>query len=130
MIQTLKAGLGYFGIVFTVGFVLGAIRIVLVVPRFGARTAELLETPFMLVISFLAARWVVRGQAVPLTTPKRLGMGMLALALMLAAEFGFVLWLRGISLSQYFATRDPISGTAYYIALVIFALMPVFVARK
>jgi type IV secretory pathway TrbD component len=57
-------------------------------------------------------------------------MGVIALALMLAAEFGFVLWLRGTTLSQYFATRDPVAATAYYIALGFFALMPMVVGRK
>jgi len=130
MIQTLKAGLRYFGIVFTAGFVRGAIRIVLLVLRLGARTAELLETPVMLLVSFVAARWVVHRQAVPFTLSNRCGMGAIALALLLAAEFGFVLWLRGMTISQYFATRDPVSGTAYYVALVVFALMPMFVERR
>lgn len=130
MIQTFKAALCYFGIVFTAGFALGTIRVVLLVPRLGARTAELLEAPVMILVSFLAARWVVRGQTTSFTVAGRLGMGMIALIMMLAAELGFVLWLRGITVSQYFATRDPVSGAAYYIALVIFALMPVFVARR
>jgi hypothetical protein len=130
VIQTFKAALCYFGIVFAAGFALGTIRVVLVVPRLGARTSELLEAPVMILVSFLAARWVVRGQPAPFSLPKRMGMGGIALALMLAAEFGFVLWLRGIPVSQYSATRDPVSGTAYYIALGIFALMPVFVARR
>jgi len=43
---------------------------------------------------------------------------------MVAAEFGFVLWLRGISIRQYLATRDSVAGTLYYIMLVVFVLMP------
>lgn len=130
MLPTLKSGFLYFALVFTAGFLLGVIRVTLVVPRLGARTAELLETPFMLLISFFAARWIVGRQAPPFTLTNRLGMGIIALALLLAAEFGFVLWLRDISLSQYFATRDPVSGAAYYVALGIFALMPLLVKRK
>ena len=43
---------------------------------------------------------------------------------MLAAEFGLVLALRGITFAQYFATRDPVSGTAYYLMLLLFAVLP------
>jgi hypothetical protein len=46
------------------------------------------------------------------------------------AELGLVSWVRGLSIDEYFATRDPVSGTAYYVALVLFAVMPLFVARR
>ena len=46
--QILKAGVLYFALVFGVGFELGPIRIMWAVPRFGERTAELMETPIML----------------------------------------------------------------------------------
>lgn len=128
--RSLKAGSLYFTLVFAAGFLLGAIRVTLLVPRLGARTAELMETPVMLLVSYGAARWVIRKLAVPFTLSSRLGMGAIALALLLAAEFGFVLWLRGMTVSQYFATRDPVSGTAYYVALGFFALMPMVVARR
>ena len=60
----------------------------------------------------------------------RLGMGCMALVLMLIAEFGFVLWIRGLSIRDYLATRDPVSGTVYYAMLVAFAIMPLLVAKK
>jgi hypothetical protein len=60
----------------------------------------------------------------------RLVMGGVALVLTLAAEFGLVLQLRGLSLQEYFASRDPVSGTAYYLMLGVFALMPLLVHRR
>jgi len=42
-------------------------------------------------------------------------MGCVALGLLLAAEFTLVLWLRGLSISEYLASRDPVSGTVYYV---------------
>lgn len=39
--QSIKAGLAYFALVFGTGFVLGAVRVTLLVPRFGERIAEL-----------------------------------------------------------------------------------------
>jgi hypothetical protein len=84
--QTLKAGLLYFALVFGAGFVLGTIRTLWLVPTLGMRTAELMETPVMLVVVILAARWIVRHLDVPTTTATRLGVGFIALGLLLVAE--------------------------------------------
>ncbi len=128
--QILKAGLLYFALVFGAGFALGTIRVLWVVPRFGARMAELMEAPIMFVITIAATRWVVRRLAVPSTPSRRLGMGSVALGLMLIAELTLVLYLRGLSISEFFANRDPVSGTVYYAMLGVFAIMPLLVARR
>jgi type IV secretory pathway TrbD component len=128
--RTLKAGALYFVLVFGTGFVFGAIRTLWIVPRLGARMAELMETPFMLAVTILAAGWTVRGLAIPSVASTRLGMGLVGLGLMLVAEFGLVLWLRGLSIKEYLAARDPVSGTVYYVMLGVFAIMPLFVARR
>jgi hypothetical protein len=128
--QILKAAMLYFAVVFGAGFVLGPFRILWVVPRLGTRMAELLEAPVMFVITIVAARWIVRRLAVPRTPSSRLGMGCIALSLMLIAEFTLVLWLRGLSVREYLAGRDPIAGTVYYAMLGAFAVMPLLVARR
>jgi hypothetical protein len=128
--RIVKAGVLYFAIVFGAGFALGPIRILWAAPRYGTRVAELVETPIMLVVTIVAARWIVRRLALPSTPSIRLGMGFLALGLLLVAEFTLVLWLRGLSISEYLASRDPVSGTVYYVLLGVFALMPVLVARR
>ena len=128
--QTLKAGLLYFAIVFGTGFGLGPIRILWAVPRFGSRLAELMEMPIMLVVVIVAARWTVRRLAVPAVPTRRLGMGCVALALLLTAEFTLVLRLRGLSIPGYVASLDPVSGPVYAGTLGAFALMPLLVARS
>lgn len=92
--RILKAGGLYFALVFGAGFVLGTFRVLWVVPSFGTRSAELMETP-----------------------------------LMLAVEFTVVLRIRGLTVREYFASRDAVSGTAYFVMLGLFALMPLLVAR-
>ena len=123
----LKAAVVYFVLVFGTGFVLGPIRILFLVPRFGVRVAELMEFPVMLVIIVLAARCVVR--KFQLTTHTLL-VGFLALGLMIGFEFTLVLWLRGLTLSQYFRERDPLAGVVYYLMLLVFAAMPFFMSHK
>jgi hypothetical protein len=127
--QTLKAGVLYFAVVFGAGFVLGPIRILWAVPRLGTRMAELLEAPIMLVVTLVAARWIVRRLVVPPTLSKRLSMGGLGLGLMLIVEFTLVFWLRGLSIREYLAGRDPVAGTVYYALLGVFAVMPLLVNR-
>ena len=104
----LKAGVLYFVVVFGVGFVLGTVHTLWVVPRFGTRMAELMETPIMLIVTIVAARWIALHLAVPFAPLARLGMGAIALVLLLVAEFGLVLWLRGLSIREYLASRDPL----------------------
>lgn len=127
--HTLKAVGLYFALVFGSGFVLGTIRVLLIVPIVGARTAELLEAPLMLVVIILAARWVIRHLDVPPTAASRLGMGGMALTLVLALDFTVVLRIRGLSFSQYIEAFDPVAGTAYFVMLGVFAVMPFLVRR-
>lgn len=122
--QILKIGALYFSVVFGAGFALGPIRVLWAVPRFGERTAELMEAPIMLVVIVVAARWICRRFTVPLTPSGRLGAGLAALGLLLVAEFAVVLWLRGLTIHEYFASRDPVAGMVYILMLAIFALMP------
>ena len=128
--QILRAGVIYFAIVFSAGFVLGIVRTLWVVPRVGTRLAELMEAPLMLVVTIVAARWIVRHLAIPYVPSARLEMGGIGLSLLLVAEFGLVLWLRGMSIREYLATRDPVSGVVYYLLLGMFALMPLLVVRR
>jgi hypothetical protein len=128
--KILKSGILYFIIVFGAGFILGPIRLLWVVPVVGTRTAELMELPVMIIIIYYSAIWIIRYLKIPPAFSIRLGMGGIALALLLTAEFTLVLWLRGLSITEYLASRDPVSGTAYYISLAIFAIMPVFAGKR
>lgn len=124
----LRAGALYFVIVFGAGFILGTIRTLLIVPRVGVRMAELTEMPIMLVVSFLAARFVIRRLGVPPIPTSRLAMGFVALGLTVAVEFG---WRLVAAVFGFFAAaRDPVAATAFYLALAVFAFMPLFVSRR
>ena len=125
----LKNGLRYFAIVFGAGFVLALIRVPLLVPRFGVRAAELMEMPVMLAVIYFAARWIVHRHAAGASPARRLGIGLLALALLLIAELGWVPWLQGVTAAQAIAAHDPVSGSAYAVCLLLFALMPLLLSR-
>jgi hypothetical protein len=128
--KVLKAGILYFALVFGAGFALGPIRVFWVVPRVGVRIAELMEAPFMLAVIIVAARWIVRRLAVPPAPSSRLGMGFIALGLLMTAEIilGYLLW--GLSVTELITIRDPVSGPVFYALLGMLTVMPLLLARK
>jgi hypothetical protein len=122
--EWIKGALLYFAAVFGSGFILGTVRILLLVPRIGVRSAELLEIPLMIIISVFAARWAVRRAGIQNSRRDRLLMGSLALIFMMAAELAMTVLLRNESIVDAIANRDPVSGTAYLFAIALFGLMP------
>jgi hypothetical protein len=123
--RMLKASVLYYIGVFAVGFVLGTIRVLIVVPRLGVRWAELLEQPLMLAASFFFSRLVLLRHG-PFPLSRRLVIGLFALTLMLGTEIALTLLVQGRTLAQYLTGRDLVSGIAYLLSLAAFALMPVF----
>ena len=120
----------YFVVVFAVGFVLGTIRVLVVVPHLGARLSELIEAPIMVAVSLLVALWLVRRYCERSAPPFWLGVGFIGLGLLLLVEFTVVLWVRGLSFSEYLATRDPLSSTVYFASLIAFAVLPALLCRR
>jgi len=127
--RTIKAGITYFVLVFGVGFVLGAIRVTLLVPRLGERTAELIEMPFMFVAIVVSARLIIWRFRLPTSSMIRLGAGCLALGLLVGAEVLLAVAIQERTLGEYVASRDPVSGGVYLAMLVLFAVMPLVLAR-
>jgi hypothetical protein len=127
--RTIKAGMTYFALVFGAGFVLGSIRVPFLVPRLGERTAELIEMPFMLVVVLVSARFITNRFNLPANVLARMGAGFLALALLVAAEVLLAIALQDRTLGEYVASRDPVSSIVYLAMLVLFAVMPLVLAR-
>ena len=128
-IRIAMAGVAYFALAFGAGFVLGSIRVPFLVPRLGERFAELIEMPFMLVVVWAAARFIIRRFVLPTATSVRLGVGLVALALLLVAELSLAVAIQSQSLGEYVASRDRVSGSVYLAMLVLFSLMPLILAR-
>lgn len=111
----------YFLLVFSAGFLLALVRIPVLEPMIGVRWSELVEMPLM-----LAVIWLVGQRLAPSLEHARdaLACGALALLLLLLVEFTVVLALRGVTLANYLSSRDWLSGAAYAVSLIVFALMP------
>jgi hypothetical protein len=127
--RILQAAVLYFLLVFGAGFVLGIGRVLMVVPLLGGRTAELLEMPLMLCVIVAAAGWLVRRMLEDSLLPAALGVGFIALGLVLSADLAVGMWLRGMSVTEVFLDRDSVSGAVYYVSLLLFAVMPAIILR-
>jgi hypothetical protein len=130
MRRALLAGVAYFAVVFAAGFVLGVVRETWVVGPLGRQTAELLEMPLMFGAMLVGARWAVRRFVPPRDAGSRWAMGLLALALLQAFEFGVVMPLRGMSFDAYLASRLTPAGIAYLLMVALYAALPWLLARR
>lgn len=120
----LRGGLVYFACVFGAGFVLGPLRVLFLVPRVGARTAELLEMPVMLLVIVFAARWLHARRWRALDRTARAWLGVFTVACALGADVLVGIGLRGMTLREVFLERDPVSGAAYYGLLALCGALP------
>lgn len=120
-IRTLQTAAVYFALVFGTGFVLGAVRVLLLEPYAGTRAATLMEIPVMLLAIFAVARRIVRKRAALLTSGQYLAAGLLAAMGVLGADIGVGIFVRKMPAGEIFRHGDPVAAAAYYLALVIFA---------
>jgi hypothetical protein len=122
----LRAALIYFALVFGVGFCLGPIRVLVLEPRFGATAAELTEAPLMLTAIYFAARSVARRYCVGLGGGARFAVGLIAAGLVLGADLGVGVGLRGMTVVEVLRHRDWLTGSVYYASVSWMALAPWF----
>lgn len=124
-----KAGVAYFGAVFTIGFVFGTIRVLLLEGRVATELAVALELPVMLALSWLVARHLIRRFAVGDAPAQRLRMGFLAFALLLLAETGLALAL-GQTVSGHIASYATLRGALTLVGQLVFALIPLLIRAR
>jgi len=103
MTSALKAGFGYFAVVFMAGFLLGVARTLLIAPLTGDLAAVALELPLILTVSWVACGWAIRRHDVARESRARLVMSLAAFILLMAAELAVSTLIAGRSLDQHFA---------------------------
>jgi len=123
-LPSLAAASAYFAVVFAVGFIFGAARIVLLVPVLGEVSATAAELPFMLILSWVVCAWLRQRFSVGVTWGANIGMGVMALALLLVAETLIGVSLLGRALAEHvlaYAAPGPALGLG---AQLVFASFP------
>jgi hypothetical protein len=123
-ITTLKAAAAYFALVFTLGFVLGALRVTVLVPRLGELMAVMVELPLMLTGAWFICRRVVRHFGVPAPAGPRLAMGGAAFALLMVAEFTLSVTAFGSTPGAFFSSLATPAGMLGLAGQAVFGLWP------
>ena len=113
----------YVATVFAAAFALGALRVMLVVPRLGELAAVTLEVPVVLGLSWLVAGRVLRRW--PLPRPgQRLAMGGLAFALLMLGETILGATLFGRTPAGILAAMATLPGLVGLAGQIGFGLIP------
>ena len=121
---TLKAAACYFALAFAVGFVLGTLRVTVLVPALGELVAVMVELPLMLTATWFICRRVVRHFGVPASAGPRLAMGGVAFALLMVVEFTLSVTAFGRTPGTYFASLATAAGLLGLAGQAVFGLWP------
>ena len=122
--RSLRAGAVYFLLLYALGFLLGAMRELLLAPRLGVVVASALEAIPMLAAIFHFAPLIARRFGIPPKSGGRLLMGFLGLVLLIGAEIAMTRAMRGLSPQEWLAHFASIEGAIYAVLLACFAAMP------
>ncbi len=123
MKRALQAGLLYFLCVFAIGFALGTIRVLVIIPRLGETAAVLLEVPVLLALAWPVCGVLIRRFALPAGLARAL-MGGTAFAALMLAEWGLAVTLFGQSSAQHWALYRARPGQIGLVGQMLFALLP------
>ncbi len=124
MKNTIKAALAYFAIIFGAGFVFGAARVLLLVPRIGPLAGVMLELPVMLLTSWLVCRAIVRHWRVPPEAGSRALMGLSAFLLLMTAEFVLAVTLFSRGPEAFLGDLCTVPGALGLAGQICFGLWP------
>ena len=124
--RAVKSGIYYFALIFGLGFALGTLRVLWLVPMISETNAALAEQPIMLAASWFAARWLVRRYGL-VELRARAMMGIVAFALLMLAEVALASALFGEAPADWFRSIFAMPGIIGFVGQMLFALMPLLV---
>lgn len=124
MYAPLKAGAIYFMIVFGLGFLLGTIRVLVLVPQFGEVVSTIIEGPFMLGASWIVSGVLIKRFSIKARLPDRLIMGGFAFLLIMIAELALGILLFDRTIHSHFDHYATLAGGLGLAGQVMFAAFP------
>lgn len=122
---TLAANAGLYGLaIFVAGFVFGAVREFLLMPRFGAAQAGMIMFAAVIVAATLIARWVVTKLEPDSGLLRLAGLGLLGAFVLALFDTAFAMGVLGYPAEAYLRNYDLNSGSLLPIGLLVVALAP------
>lgn len=119
------SGCAYFALVFAIGFLLGALRVLVLSPHVGDVLAVLAELPVMLAASWIGCGWLITRFAVPTGLASRATMGGIAFCLLMLAEIGISVLGFERSIGDHFAAYQRTASLLGLAGQIAFAVFPV-----
>lgn len=126
--RAITAGALYFGAVFALGFALGVLRTVALLPRLGETLAVLAELPLILAASWLICARILR--RMPMSPAEAATMGAVAFALLMGAEAAVSVLLAGRSLAAHLAIYAEVPHLLGLAGQLAFAAFPYLQAKR
>jgi hypothetical protein len=123
--KLVRAAFLYFIVVFAIAFVLGTIRVLVVVPKVGELVGVLIEVPILLTAAWIVSLRVIARTHVPHKFGPRLIVSGCAFLFLVSAEFGLSTWLFGNSPAAFFASFRTLHGAIGLAGQVTFAMLPI-----
>jgi hypothetical protein len=122
--QQIRTGILYGLIMFAVGFALGAVRELLLIPMLGSDAGHLAEFPVILAATVLVAHWLVARREAGTGVTGLLLVGLVGVIVLVALESGLALLVLGRTLEQYLATYDVLAGALMPWGLLVMLASP------
>jgi hypothetical protein len=127
--SAVKAGIYYFIIVFGAGFLMGALRVLVVAPAIGELGAVIAELPILLILSWIVCGFLVKRHSVKSTVSERVAMGGIAFLLLMLCEPTFAIFAFNRTAIEYFSQFRSLSGLVGLLGQVAFSTIPVLQLR-
>jgi hypothetical protein len=124
LILSVRAGVIYAVTVFAIGFLLGAVRVLLLVPRVGPSIAVSVEAPIMLAVSWLVASISIARLAVGPGIRTRIVMGLVAFVTLTILELTLSMIVFHTSVYEYLSGLRSVAGVIGLAAQGCFATFP------
>ncbi|MCP2669954.1 hypothetical protein NHF40_03330 [Maricaulaceae bacterium EIL42A08] len=124
MAKAVFAGFAYVVVIFALGFALGTVRVLILVPAIGETVAVFLELPVMLAACWVVAGFLTRRFIKPGHGSAGVMMGAVAFALLMIAELVVAVSVFDRSLSEQLAHWLTVAGAAGLSGQIAFAVFP------
>lgn len=125
-LSALKAGFFYFLGIFALGFVLGTIRTLFVVPWLGSLAGVIIEVPVIVTVSSFFCRKLISDFSIPKKMNYLLLFGGSAFFWLLTTEILISVFLFNRPFTEYLSNLQTLPGVLGLFAQILFGVIPVF----
>lgn len=112
------------------GFLLGAIRELILISAFGRSAGHLIEFPLMLIAVAVIAAALSRRRLTGAAASTKLAVGIIGVILLVAIESSFALGVLHRSPAEYLASYDVTAGALFPWGLLWIAVAPMVMGRR